>query len=68
MEPTHCDTCARPLCFSGMMFDCRIPNMGWGILCVRCFLDFGCKVGTGLGQKYVLGEPGDKKWTPVSVH
>lgn len=39
--------------------DASIPTAGgrWGHVCRRHFDDFGCRLGTGLGQRYVVDRP-----------
>ena len=51
--PESCSICNKS--FDGVMYDARIPTIGsWVNLCRRCFDRFGCELGTGRGQKYVL--------------
>lgn len=50
-EPDQCQTCQRD--YEGVMYDARLPLHGsWANICRRCFVAFGCRLGTGWGQKY----------------
>lgn len=38
-------------------YDARLPSNGrWASVCQSCFTANGCKLGTGNGQKYIVGE------------
>ena len=57
-EYPDCQVCHRP--FLGVMYDAGLPGAGWGCICKNCFLEYGCRLGTGHGQKYELQK--DKRW------
>ena len=44
-----CDVCHKPA-----TYDARIPGQGWANLCEDHFKAYGCKLGTGNGQKLVV--------------
>lgn len=60
-----CDVCGRP--FFKMMFDCSLspghPHGMWGCICRNCFLERGCRLGTGYGQEYQKQEDG--RWLKI---
>lgn len=45
-----------------VMYDASIPTYRgqWGNICHACFVEHGCSLGTGKGQRYEL-QP-DNKW------
>lgn len=51
-RPDHCDDCERPI--MQVFYDARTASGQWGNFCPGCFIDNGCKLGTGLGQRYQL--------------
>jgi hypothetical protein len=59
-QPGDCDLCHSD--FGKVMYDCGIPLTGgrWGNICEACFVDEGCKTGTGFGQRYER-QP-DNRW------
>jgi hypothetical protein len=57
-KPEACDDCRRPI--MQVFYDAKTPR-GWGNFCPGCFVDNGCKLGTGLGQRYQLNFE-DKKY------
>lgn len=47
-----CDFCKEEA-----QYDARVPEMGcWANLCTKHFKAFGCKLGTGKGQKLLIKE------------
>lgn len=55
-----CQISNRP--FDKVMYDARTPY-GWANICEATFKELGCKLGTGLGQKYELQDNG--RWLKV---
>lgn len=51
-KPETCEMCGGNL--GSVFYDAKIPSMSplWGLLCHSCFTAYGCKLGTGQGQKY----------------
>ncbi len=45
------------------MYDARLPSGQWGNIGQRAFEENGCRLGTGLGQKYKRQEDG--RWLLV---
>lgn len=42
-------------------YDARIPSKGqWGYVCGPHFTSEGCSLGTGKGQRLILGEPPER--------
>jgi hypothetical protein len=61
---TCCDNCQSK--FGTVMYDAKTYR-GWGNLCHNCFTNLGCKLGTGLGQKYSRRlVDGVKRWLKVA--
>lgn len=58
-----CDTCNHEITSEKVYYDARLPRGPWATLCQVCFDYFGCKLGTGSGQKYELTASGD--WVKV---
>jgi hypothetical protein len=54
----RCDICDKRI--GTIMYDTRIPPAGgaWACVCPDCFSMQGCRLGTGLGQRYELQEDG----------
>ena len=51
--PTHCDTCHTNI--TDEFYDARLPRLGgWANVCHTCFIQYGCSLGVGYGQHYVL--------------
>ena len=48
--------------FDGVMYDAK-TRFGWANICQTTFDAMGCKLGTGLGQKYV--QQVDGRWLKV---
>lgn len=61
LPATGCQLRNKP--FGGVMYDANLPGIGWGNWCQETFEQFGGKLGTGLGQKYVLQDDG--RWLKV---
>lgn len=58
----NCQVCGRPL--DGTMYDVALgPGAPWGNICKRCFVEYGCSLGTGFGQEYKLQKDG--RWLKV---
>jgi hypothetical protein len=59
--PAVCEICGGD--FEGVMYDARILRGQWAgrwhILCSRCFLRSGCKLGVGFGKMYVQNVHGE---------
>lgn len=55
-----CQISQRP--YNGVMYDAS-TRYGWANICQETFDELGCKLGTGLGQKYVLQDDG--RWLKV---
>lgn len=60
-EIKTCQVCSGAM--STVMYDCRVPGMGWANICHHCFTGYRCKLGTGLGQKYK--KQTDGRWLKV---
>ena len=57
--PANCEACGCTMSNRTVFFDCKIPQIGsWGNICLACFQSYGCKTGTGRGQKYEEGHDG----------
>lgn len=51
--PEKCDMCKTPIV--NRFYDAQLPMIGsWGCICGKCFLNYGCSLGTGQGQQYDL--------------
>lgn len=50
--------------YNGVMFDACVGYRNWGNICQDCFDTYGCGLGIGKGQKYLL-QP-DGKWLLVA--
>ena len=48
---------------TSIFYDAKIPDGQWAILSHASFLGLGCKLGTGLGQKY--RKQADGRWLKV---
>lgn len=49
--PSKCDICKAEL--STEFFDFKVPSVGqWANGCKACFVSYGGRLGTGLGQRY----------------
>ena len=47
-----CDLCGSPDGYA----DCQVPAYStWANVCQPCFKRFGCSLGTGRGQEFILG-------------
>lgn len=61
----ECQACGGH--FHGVMYDARLPGIGWGNYCNLCFIMAGGKLGTGFGQRYELQPHGEHKaWVKVA--
>ena len=53
---TQCDACGFDTKHEegdGVLYDAQDQLTDtWGVFCSQCFRELGCRVGTGLGQKY----------------
>lgn len=50
-KPEACDLCRSK--FGKVFYDANVPwAQRWGLVCQKCFSHYGCKLGTGAGQKY----------------
>lgn len=59
LSPLHgCDLCGAA--FDSVMYNAKVRGP-WGNICQTCFDVQGCRLGTGLGQRYELQELDDKK-------
>lgn len=45
-----CDVCYNK--FGDSFYDARLPLGHWALICHECFMNLGCKLGLGCGQKY----------------
>lgn len=63
LSPLHgCDLCGAAFDGSAPMYDAKVRGP-WGNICHTCFEANGCRLGTGLGQRYELQElDGKKAW------
>jgi hypothetical protein len=59
LEP-NCQISSKP--FDGVMYDASTP-LGWANICQEVFDRYNCRLGTGLGQKYLLQDDG--RWLKV---
>lgn len=59
--PATCQICNGS--FDAVMYDARTQFGRWANLCTGCYKRFGCGLGTGLGQRYVLEADG---WIKVA--
>lgn len=50
-RPEKCQWCNDELTAAKVFYDARTPQ-GWAVICRRCFVDLGCRLGTGLGQEF----------------
>lgn len=49
--------------FNGAVYDARVSNGQWGLICQQTFDAMGCKLGLGRGQKYE--QQADGRWLLV---
>lgn len=61
LPATGCQLTNRP--FNEVMYDANLPGIGWGNWCQETFDEYRGRLGTGLGQKYVLQDDG--RWLKV---
>lgn len=64
----NCDLCDAPFGENEPMYDANILGQ-WGNVCGSCFTRFGCKLGTGRGQRYELqrqAHSDNKIWVKVA--
>lgn len=55
--PSCCDVCKQSI--DSMLFDSYLPEIGtWANVCPECFEEYGGRLGTGMGQKYVRLDDG----------
>lgn len=57
MNKIYAKMCAIPkcdICSKEAMYDAKIPHSSWANLCKEHFVGFGCKLGIGLGQAFVV--------------
>ena len=59
--PPVCNICKLP--FGNQMYDSKTSKGAWANMCHVCFTRYGCGLGTGLGQRYVLEPEG---WIKVA--
>lgn len=59
--PERCEISKEPM--GSVMYDCRLPKWGWANINERTFKEYGCKTGTGFGQKYA--RQNDGRWLKV---
>ena len=50
--PTACQICRAPI--KGKFVDGATAMGPWAFMCAACHKDYGCGLGTGRGQLYVL--------------
>lgn len=46
----RCQISGRRL--EGIMYDAKLPGGSWANICHQTFVNMGCQLGLGLGQKY----------------
>ncbi len=61
--PTICDVCRRKFT-NNIMIDGRLRRGSWGCLCETCHKIFGCGIGKGNGQMYLLEEK-SQRWFKI---
>jgi hypothetical protein len=49
----HCDICARINVDREAYADARLPTGAWGNVCFEHFEAYDCRLGLGVGQRYI---------------
>mgnify|MGYP003148669889 FL=1 len=61
-------SCAMPGCQNSKAYaDAAVPSYGnsWAFVCRGCFNKYGCRLGTGKGQKLILSNPPSTFNSPI---